>query len=203
MKFPKCFEKDNAKRTGAKIKSPPITLPFPPQNGKYYLKSEFLQIISAYPKSIEHDEHQHTCVQVIKHLLEHKLVHCIRTTVYRLLERYEKNPNFIIHNDEWQSSGRNDAFSEEEINNMAEYIHTHWRTCDRNDINSLLVDKARKRLTARGEPPASSIPDKYNITTVRNYTTTLAAKLEVLEGARSDGRKKMGDIFSYERASWF
>ncbi|KAL7477019.1 hypothetical protein ACHAW6_002841 [Cyclotella cf. meneghiniana] len=186
---------ENITRTKTTPSMPPILLEFPPRNGKYYLKSEFLQLVSRYPKSKRNVEGGHCRGQIIKYIIQNKLVNTCKSTLYRFLEMWENDPNFIIDNDEWKSSGRKTFFSDDEISNLAFYIYSHQRTYDHKMINNLLVDIARKRAVAKGQDP-TRIPDKLIKSTVRNYITIIASKLELFDGNAACGKRRKG-IFTH------
>ncbi|KAL3801967.1 hypothetical protein HJC23_010311 [Cyclotella cryptica] len=187
---------ESTRRMKTSSSMPPIALAFPPQNGKYYLKSEFLQIVSRYPKSKRNVAGGHCRGQIIKYILQNKLVNTCKSTLYKVLEMWENDPNFTIDNDEWKSSGRTNFFSDDEINKLAFYIHSHRRTYNHTEINNLLVDIARKRAVVNGQDPAR-IPDKLSKSTVRNYLTIIASNLELLDENAPNEKKRRKEMFRY------
>ena len=183
------------KKTVVKPRTPkpvePVVLPFPPSNGKYYLRSEFFKIACALPKGKRKN--------TISYLLESKLVPVAKTTLYSYLSQYEDDPdNYDVGDDEWKkSNGRPDAFTDQEISEVAGFIHANPRHYDSNDIEQLLLNTLRNRLINRGKDP-SEAPDKMSKTTRRNYMTLIASKLEKLkENSTEEGKKKKEEVFKY------
>jgi hypothetical protein len=167
----------------------PVVLPFPPSNGEYYLRSEFLRLVSNQPKGKR--------LPIVLHLIENKLVPVAKTTMFHFLRSYENDPEFALRtNDEWISSGRPVAFSDEEICNLSRYIHEHPRSYDAKDIKDLLMDVLHNRAVNMGQD-ASTLSEKISRTTVKNYMLILASKLEVLGGSVEVSRKKKGEVFRF------
>lgn len=177
-----------------KPKPPPekVVMPFPPSNGKYYLLSEFFRIVTTLPKGKRN--------HIIRHLLDNKLVPVAKTTCYKVLNKYEKDPdNFDVGDDEWKTThGRPDAFTDQEISDVTRYIHENPGHYDFNSVNELLVNVLRNRLINRGKDP-SEAPEKISRTTRRNYMVIIASKLEKFNEEAGDGKKKKkGEVFQHD-----
>jgi len=73
--------------------SEPVCLSFPPRNGSQYTKAEFISLIA--------DVKGKSRSNIIKYIIQNKLVPVKKTTLYLTLQNYEKNPDLLVTNEEW------------------------------------------------------------------------------------------------------
>jgi hypothetical protein len=83
---PKVVAKKQKEIKQPKPKSPPesVVLPYPPSNGSYYSRSQFLHLMTTHFRGKRN--------KIIDHLIANKLIPIKKTSVYKHLKDYEKDP---------------------------------------------------------------------------------------------------------------
>lgn len=185
---PKVVAKKQKEIKQPKPKSPPesVVLPYPPSNGSYYSRSQFLHLMTTHFRGKRN--------KIIDHLIANKLIPIKKTSVYKHLKDYEKDPEQYPIDNDWSTAGRPEVCSDDDTATVAHHIFSNPGTYD---IASLLLDAKRCRLLEKGQDP-DSIPSEVAHSTVRNYVAVIISKLEMLNAGSGNEKNRKHRVLKFE-----